>query len=574
MTSRRPPLAVLKSQVVRAVVRTLAGASPRSDAPESLREVAPFLDGDPTELAAAADGVGVVVGCLVAAVAVVAAAPALLLVATGIGYVSASLARGGVVAVANARRSRSLGAAPTVVSRAALRVRIDPTSEGAAAFAARTDGPLGDRLAEHVRRARGTSRSGLGTFAAAWRDPFPALHRALSLVDAATAAPADERARTLDRAMDAVLEGTRERAADAADSLRGPVTGLYAFGVLLPLALVGVLPAASAAGVHATLPAVVVIYNLLLPVGLCCAGGWLLAHRPVAFPPAAVDPDHVRDTRRLAFLAGVAAAVVGLAVALVVLPRWCGPLAAAGFGAGVALQVRFRPVVAVRRRADDLDDALPDALYLVGRRVTDGVAVERAVADAAGELDGVARETFEAAARRQRQLGADVETAFVGEFGALEGLPSRRAESAARLLGVAAAAGAPAGRALVETADHLDSLRRVERDARRDLGRVTATLGNTAAVFGPLVGGATVALADGIGTADALDGSTPETAGLGLAVGGYVLLMAVVLTGLSTGLARGFDRATVGYRVGAALCVATACYLLAFAGAASVTGGL
>jgi hypothetical protein len=41
----------------------------------------------------------------------------------------------------------------------------------------------------------------------------------------------------------------------------------------------------------------------------------------------------------------------------------------------------------------------------------------------------------------------------------------------------------------------VDALGRVEAEARRDLGRVTATLGNTAAFFGPLVGGATVALA-------------------------------------------------------------------------------
>lgn len=236
--------------------------------------------------------------------------------------------------------------------------------------------------------------------------------------------------------------------------------------------------------------------------------------------------------------------------------------------------VRYRPIIVLRERADDLDAALPDALYLVGRRVADGISVERAIADAATELDGVAGEVFEAAARRQRQLRVNVETAFAGEYGALDGVPSQRAESAAGLLGVAATAGPPAGRALVETADHLDSLRRVEAEARRDLGRVTSTLRNTAAFFGPLVGGATVALAERVGTTDALGGGGLPVAELGLAVGVYVLLLAVILTTLSVGLARGLDGATVGYRVGGALCASTTTYLVAFYAATSAAGGL
>jgi Flp pilus assembly protein TadB len=558
------------------VLSRLAERSPRETTPDVLEHAAPFLDRDPLEFAAAADAAGLVVGCVLLLVAVVFGQPAVLLVALGAGYGTVVLVRGAAVAVANARRSRTLGSAPELVSRAVLQTRVAPTAEGAAAFAAETEGRLGDRLAEYVRRARGTPRSGLGRFAAAWRDSFPALHRALTLVDAAAGAPDEERDRALDRAMTAILDGTRDRAADAADAIRGPATALYAFGVLLPLALVGVLPAAGAAGVRATLPAVVVLYDLLLPVVLACASGWLLANRPVAFPPTPVGRDHpaVPDRRWPAFAGGVGVAVAGWTLAGAVVPAWTRPIAAVGLGAGTVLVALYRPIVAVRRRADRLDEALPDALYLVGRRVADGIAVERAVADAADELDGVAREVFEAAARRQSQLRVGVETAFDGEYGALDAVPSQRARGAARLLGAATREGPPAGRALVETADHLDDLRRVERDARRDLARVTSTLGNTASFFGPLVGGATVALADSVGTTNALDGSAPETAGLGLAVGAYVLLLAVLLTALSTGLSRGLDRATAGYRTGAALLAATVTYLVAFRATATVAGGL
>ncbi|PSQ44539.1 type II secretion system protein [Halobacteriales archaeon QS_9_68_42] len=446
----------------------LAARSPREDPPDSLADVAPFLDRDPSALAAAADSVGFAVGCLLLGVVPIVGHPALVLVAVGGGYGAGLAVRGAAIAVANARRSRTLGSAPELVSRAVLQTRVAPTAEGAAAFAAETEGRLGDRLAEQVRRARGTPRSGLGQFAAAWRDSFPALHRALTLVDAAAGAPTEERDRALDRAMTAILDGTRDRAADAADAVRGPATALYAFGVLLPLALVGILPAAGAAGLEVTLPAVVGIYDLLLPAVLVAASGWLLANRPVAFPPAAVARDHpaVPDRRWPALAAGTAVGVAAWPVAGLALPAWTRPIAALGCGAGVALVALYRPVVAVRERADALDEALPDALYLVGRRVADGIAVERAVADAADELGGVAYEVFGAATRRQSQLRIGVEAAFDGEYGALETVPSERARGAARLLGAATREGPPAGRALVETADHLDDLRRVEREAR------------------------------------------------------------------------------------------------------------
>ncbi|MCQ4331940.1 type II secretion system protein [Natronomonas sp. F2-12] len=553
-------------------VRRLERLSPRSSVPDSVRDVEPFIDSDPERIVAVTDGIGAVVGLCLGVAVVLVGAPSLLLVALAVGYGSALLTRGGIVAVGNARRSRTLGTAPTIVSRAVLRMRIMPTAEGAAEFAAGTDGRLGDRLADHVARARGTPFSGLNSFADTWRERFPALHRSITLVEAAAAAPPEERDRTLDRSMDAILDGTRDRATDAADSLRGPSTAVYAFGVLLPLALVSVLPAAGAAGLEATLSVIVVLYDVLLPAGLVCVGGWLLAKRPVAFPPTAAGEDATR-----LFFSGAVAAVaggIGWITASLVFAPWTPPLAALGFGIGGGLFVRYRPVVLVRERTDELEEALPDALYLVGRRVADGIAVERAVADAAAELEGVAGETFEAAARRQRQLRVGIETAFVGDHGALEAIPSQRAESAARLLGMAAGAGPPAGRALIETADHLDELQRVEREARRSLGRVTSTLSNTAAFFGPLVGGATVALADSVGTTEALDGSTPETAGLGLAIGVYVLLLSVILTGIATGLQRGLDRATVGYRVGAALCTATVTYLVAVTVTAAVSGGL
>ncbi|WP_128477982.1 type II secretion system protein [Halorussus pelagicus] len=536
-----------------------------------LRRALAYLDAgvDAETTVRAGNGTAALVALVGVPLAVVAPAPlripaavAVLAVAFGVAHA----ARRGPIALATARRTAALGTAPALIARAVLRMRVEPASERAAAFAARGEGRLAADLREHVRRAEGTPRSGLASFGAAWADWNPPLRRAALLVESAADAPAGERETTLDRAMAAILDGTRDRMAEFAESVRGPTTALYAFGVLLPLALVAVLPAARVAGLPLSIPVLVVVYDLLLPAALVGASAWLSVRRPAAFPPPEVSPDHpaIPDRRWPTLAVGVGAGLLAL-LATAPLPGWtCWPVLAGG-GLGAALVWWFRPVKAVRDDARAVEANLTDALYLVGRRVSDSAAVESAIADAAPEVAGRTGETLAETAEIQRRLRVGVREAFLGEYGALADVPSPQARSVAALLALAAREGRPAGRAIVAMADHVDDLQRVEREARRELASVTGTLRNTAAVFGPLVGGATVALADGM-AAGTLGDPLP-TAALGLAVSAYVLLMAAVLTALATGLERGFDRALVGYRVGLALLGAVGSFLAGFVGA-------
>lgn len=486
------------------------------------------------------------------------------------------------VVLSEARRTRALGATTGLVGRAVLRMRLDPTTERAARFAARTsDGPLADSLGDHVRRATGTPKSGFDGFATEWAEWFPALDRAIALLTASAVASDDERGRSLDRALSAVLDGTRDQMATFAAEIRGPATALYAFGVLLPLALVGVLPAARVAGIPVSLPVFVALYDVLLPTGILVACSWLLLRRPVAFPPPRVDRDHpdVPTTSWYELLAGGVAATGGWLVASTLVP-WSGPLAAFGVGSGAVLAVRYHPVKAVRDDVRAVEAGLPDALYLVGRRVSEGMAVETALVRASEETTDATGEFLADAVRVQRNLRVGVRAAFFGRYGALSDVPSDRVHGTAGLLALAATQGKPAGGAIVAMADQLDALRDVEQEARQELTAVTGTLANTAALFAPLVGGATVTLADRMAAAErggesahaaatasagtlASGGDALATSALGTAVGVYVLLLAALLTTLAVGLEHGLDRALVGYRVGLALLAATTTYLTA-----------
>ncbi|NHN47446.1 type II secretion system protein [Halostella sp. JP-L12] len=556
-----------------AILGTLARCSPIDADPDAdLRRSLGFLDAEvsPETVATAGYGAAGVVAAL--AVPVIVLVPGrwfrtTLLAAVAAALVAAHALRRGPVVLARARRTAALGDAPGLVARAVLRMQIEPAVETAAGFAARTGrGPLAESLDGHVRRADGTPRSGLAGFADEWDAWFPAITRATHLIAAAAAAPSGERSRTLDRALTAALDGTRDRMAAFASDVHAPATGLYAFGVLLPLALVAVVPAAGVAGAPVTLPLFVFAYDAVLPLGLVSGSAWLLLRRPVAFPPPAVSRSHpdVPDRRWPPVAIGGAAGALAAAGSALLLPVWTAWVAGVGVGVGATLVRWYRPIVEVRERVRSVEEGLVDALYLVGRRVAEGEAVESAVERAAEEVGGATGEVLTAASRRGRQLGVGVRESFLGEYGALADVPSPRTRSTAALLAIAAVEGRPAGRAVVAMADHVEELQTVEREAQRELARVTGTLRSTASAFGPLVAGTTVALAGGIGGAD-LGGSALPVPGLGLAVGAYVLLLAVVLAALSAGLEHGLDRAVVGYRAGRALCSATLVYLVAFA---------
>lgn len=576
------------------VLRVFALPWPRDpDRSADLERAVSFLDWrvGPATVVQAGYGLALTVGLLVLPLAVLAPLPTTGLVPVVVLAVSLGMAHTVhqiPLVLAALRRTRALGDAPGIIARAVLQMRIEPTVESAAMFAASTGhGPLADSLGGHVRAAFGHPDAGLARFGARWGEWFPELRRATSLVVAAARAPPDDRDRTLDRAVEAVMAGTADRMGAFASDLRGPATALYAFGVLLPLALVALLPAATVAGIPVTLPAVVAIYDLCLPFVVAVAGAWLLVRRPVAFPPTRVPHTHpARGSNYWTAIGIGAGAGIGSAgFAWWFVPSWIVVMVATGIGTGTTLLLASRPVVGVRRRVRAAESNLPDALYLVGRRVSGGTAVETAIADVSRELPGPTGEVFATAATVQSRLRVGVEAAFLGDTGALTDLPSTRLESAARLLAAAAREGRPAGGAVMASAEHLSNLAEIEAEARRDLANVTGTLRHTGAVFGPMVGGATVRLAesmtarqlggtaaDGLATGSSTGGVPSGTvmfdpAGLGIAVGVYVLVLAVVLTVLAVGLERGLDRALVAYRTGGALILAATTFTVSYVAA-------
>lgn len=505
----------------------------------------------------------VVLAALALPVAVVAPLPALAVVAYALA--GACAVRYTPSLMLALHESRLVGAGPGFVARLALRVRLDPSAEGAAAFAAETgDDPLSVALVGAVRATAGTPETPLDTVSSSL--PTPGLRRAVALVRAAVETPVTDRGRVLDRALAAAHDATERHVRTGTRAVRGPVNAVYAFGVILPLALVGLVPVAPAAGVALPLGLVAVCYDVVLPLALLAVAAWALANRPAVFPAGRADAAVTLDCRRAA-LAGIGAGILAAVGCLVLDVAWALPVTVPCCALGATLAIATRPVLAIDERADAVADGLPDATAVVGRRLATGDPPETAVAAVGDTLDGPAGDLFAAADRTRRALGRPLDAAFFGRRGVLGPEHGPRAAGTIRLVLDAASGGAAGGRVLTEVAGGLDAVRRLETTARADLADLVDTLVRTGGLFAPLIAGATVTLAGHVGSFDGT-GSTLSVPALGLVVGGYVAWSAVVLTALAVCLDRGLRPAPLCYRVGVALASAGGCYACAAAATA------
>ncbi|MFB6153340.1 MAG: hypothetical protein ABEJ27_03720, partial [Halodesulfurarchaeum sp.] len=146
------------------------------------------------------------------------------------------------------QRNRALGSAPELMAYAILSLRTTPSLESAADLAARrTGGFLGASLRRH-RTAAPDGREAWESFAAEFQNLDDSLTRSVSLMVAGIETPETGREAVLERALSTALDGASTRVSSFVASIRGPTMGIYAFGVMLPLALVGMLPVVTTTG--------------------------------------------------------------------------------------------------------------------------------------------------------------------------------------------------------------------------------------------------------------------------------------------------------------------------------------
>jgi hypothetical protein len=508
----------------------------------------------------------------------------------------------------------SLGDIPEILSYLVMYLKLVPNLENSVKFAAaESSTTLAADLRKliwdmEIRLYHGINDA-IIHFAIRWGRWSDYFKRSLHLIRSSIQ-ERDEASRiiTLDRALDVSLEGTKETMNRFANRLHQPTVILYSVGIMIPLSLVAMLPAAGLVGMKITIMQVFLIYDLLLPLFVFMYTRKILLSRPAAFHPSNIPPNHpdlceINRRKRffVAFASGIVIATPGIIFLLVPIVTSFGLsndtihfiVSSQGlnsffpvtlffiWGAAAAVSLYclsvYRPYKQVRDEIKQMEKEFSDALYILGKRISEEKSPEESFAYAAQTMQGtrIAEVFCQTSYNLTARHTSFYDALYSAEYGSLHHVYSDRIKAILRLFVEGTKKSQRAVSAsLIRIADHLKQLQEVEKKITDMLYELTSTLRSTVSVFAPLIAGVTLSITTLISTIlrSIQVKQSPETiigipttfsASAGsfmtenikpeyfvLVIGIYLIELVILLTRFTNGLNEGDDTATFMYSLG------------------------
>ncbi len=500
----------------------------------------------------------------------------------------------------------SLGDIPEIQSYIVMSMKLVSNMERAITFAAQNSTrPLANDLKKliwdiHIRTYSSIDDA-LLAFANQWGKNSEYFKRSLHLVKSSVN-EADEAQRiiTLNKSLDIVLEGTKTMMDSFSARLRTPTYVLYSIFILIPLALVALIPAVSIVGVRIDTVTLVLIYDIILPLATFFYSEYILMQRPATFAPPHISDLHpelsgIRTIKKITiYTALTVGAIVGVSGYILVymgnpfdivsqeamsglLPRtfpvvWAITSIITIYCLGV-----YTPYKKIRDGIKQIESEFADALFVLGRRISEGRSAEEAFGHTSEDMKGSdIGEVFADVAKNLSGIRTTLQGAiFNEEYGAFRHVYSDRVHTTMRMFTESVhKSNEAAGVAIIKLADHLKELQEVEDNIKRSLYDVTSTMRATAMIFAPLIGGVTLALSEVIQKIliniskeamllpDDFDfGGMMNEAGAGLTqsvppdifllvIGLYMIILAIILTRFAGGIEYGGDKPQFMYDLG------------------------
>jgi hypothetical protein len=493
-------------------------------------------------------------------------------------------------------RVHSLGDVPEVVSYIVMAMKLNPNMERAMDFTVRNSRR---QLACDVRkllwdlqiRAYDSLDEALAAFADRCGVYGEHFKRAMFLVKSSTC-EREEAMRTiaLNRALDVVLNGTKTLMAGFMVTLHAPTLILYSIFVMVPLALVAMLPAAAVVGLRVNAVQLFLLYDLLFPLVTLLYAQAILMRRPAAFAPPDLPDDRPTGLTFSRWTWGTIAVLAGAGICALgkYFPEGTTPFKQADFiiwGIAAAISIycycTSLPCKKARDEIRAMEAEFADSLFVLGRRMSEGRPPEEGFAYTARMVSGTAiGRAYARAAYNIRCLRSTLHEAVLDPgYGAFADVYSGRIRATvSMLIETSAMSGEIAGSSIIRIADHLKELQQVEDEIRKMLYTMTSMLKMTCTVFAPFIAGVTLALSGAVAAIAARMAfdmrEMPEAArsyfvmvpqftapavsmeDFTLIVGVYVILLVIILLRFVDGIEHGDDVQEFMYGVGRTLPVA------------------
>lgn len=511
-------------------------------------------------------------------------------------------------------RIQTLGRAPEAVHYMVMSMRLNPSLDRAVRFAAdNVDEPLSSSLRKvlwdvHTRNHPSIEESFMA-FAEEWGHWNEDFKRAMYSIRMATLERTDEGlARNLEKALDAVLTGTRKRIDDFAAGLQSPTTVLFGLGVLMPMIIGALLPMVFLAGLGnavssgvsaassnplqvAPVPAqtalvvnigFALLLDIAFPLGALAYASSILSKRPGTLKPPEPPDVHALSSP---YLTAALAILVGVGIGAIGIPAYLYPSLAGGLvfnvwelfpvlGVAMAISLFYLldvwPSYQARKGLERLEAEFPDALFQVGNRMAEGLPLERALDRTAEAMAGTETALlFRRILHGMRVSGQTPEQVIFGGAhgpGLLELYPSRMISVSMRALLEAVTKGPEAvGHTIIPMSEYLKQLRQTDQSLRTALKPTVTMMMGTAYVFSPLVLGMTGALYVLLSNVLAQGNLLVTVPVFFLVMGIYLVEMVLVITFFTVGVDQGGDKTGLKVMVGYFLGMSVAIFVVAAA---------
>jgi len=235
----------------------------------------------------------------------------------------------------------------------------------------------------------------------------------------------------------------------------------------------------------------------------------------------------------------------------------------------------YTPYKKIRDGIKQIESEFADALFILGRRISEGRSAEEAFGHTSETMKGAKiGEIFADVSKNLTGIRTTLHGAiFNEEYGAFRDVYSDRVHTTMKMFTESVhKSNEAAGMAIIKLADHLKELQEVEDNIKRALYDVTSTMRATAMIFAPLIGGVTLALSEVIQKIllniskeaqllpEEFDfGGMMKDAGMAqsvspdtflLIIGIYMVILVIILTRFAGGIEYGGDKPQFMYDLG------------------------
>ena len=357
--------------------------------------------------------------------------------------------------LAKLRKLKILGQAPLSLLYLVIAMEVTPNLESSVAFAAKNmPDPMG-RIFKHLlwlveTRKIPDMEQALTWYSTQIKEWAPHVAESLYLISGSMREGGDMRTRTLNKSVTTVLDGTKKIMEDFARGLDLPVMATNAFGIMLPVLMLVMLPIVSVFTSSANVgPSMFLIYDFLLPLALGTIIIYILGKRPGSLSEIKYKKTKYRVTLLgktfnalpLMIITGFVFFVLQITIIII----YPSVLSSTVMGDSAHASTMTMPIILaigipfglyfmswaqenqeIKKRVSNLEREFASALYQLGNVMSQGIPLEQAMEDVAERMKGSETETFfMTATSRMKTVGWPLEKVLFDEkYGLMKSFPS------------------------------------------------------------------------------------------------------------------------------------------------------